>query len=281
MCIIAVKKANQNLPEEKIMERMFLNNSDGAGFCYYLNGEVIIQKGYMTYEDFDKALKKVSEKIDTYATPMIFHFRIATHGGITSGLCHPFPISKKLSDLKQLTTSTQLAIIHNGIIDIKTSKDESDTMAYITEKLAKRYKWDKEFYKNRKQRKVIQGEIGGSRLAFLDGKGGIYTIGDFIEDNGILYSNSSYRERDFFYDFTWGDYTDYEQVTPLYDGYVVTPDKMYEIEEENYFIGKGGRLFEFDYYLGIAFEIEGVPYSPNGFVAKYDEDETIWINVMR
>ena len=102
-----------------------------------------------------------------------------------------------------------------------------------------------------------------------------------MRHNGILYSNSSYRERDFFFDFTWGDYTDYEQVTPLYDGYVVTPDKMYEIEEENYFLGKGGRLFEFDYYLGIAFEIEGVPYSTNGFVAKYDEDETIWINVMR
>ena len=46
-------------------------------------------------------------------------------------------------------------------------------------------------------------------------------------------------------------------------------------------IGKGGKLFEYDFYLDIAFEIEGVPYSPNGFVATFDEDESIWINVMR
>ena len=162
MCIIAVKKANQNLPEEKIMEAMFKHNSDGAGFCYCLNGEVRIQKGYMTYEAFTEALNKVSEKIDTYATPMIFHFRISTHGGITPALCHPFPMSRKMSDLKQLTTATQLAIIHNGIIDIKTRKGVSDTMTYITERLAKRYKYDKEFYKNRKQREIIQSEIGNT-----------------------------------------------------------------------------------------------------------------------
>ena len=173
MCIIAVKKANQLLPDGKIMETMFKNNSDGAGFCYCQDGEVKIQKGYMTCEAFTEALNKVSEKIDTYATPMIFHFRIATHGGITPGLCHPFPMSKKMSDLKQLATSTQLAIIHNGIIDIKARKDASDTMTYITEKLAKRYKWDNGFYKNRKQRKIIQSEIGSSKMAFLNYRGEI------------------------------------------------------------------------------------------------------------
>lgn len=281
MCIIVVKKANQPLPEEKIMQTMFRNNSDGAGFCFCLNGEVRIQKGYMTYETFTEALDKVSEKIDTYATPMIFHFRISTHGGINSSLCHPFPISKYMSDLKCLTASTKLGIVHNGIIDIRARKGISDTMTYITERLAKRYKWDKEFYKSRKQRNVIQTEIGSSKMAFLDYKGDIYTVGDFIEDNGILYSNSSYKERDFFFPFSWEDYTDYEQVTPLYDGYVVTPSQMYEIEDVNYFVGKGGKLFEYDYYLDICFETEGVAYTTSGFVATFDEDESIWMNVMR
>ena len=281
MCIIAVKKANQPLPEEKIIKAMFKHNPDGAGFCYCLNGEVRIQKGYMSYKAFLEALKKVSEKIDTYATPMLFHFRIATHGGINPSLTHPFPISHKTPVLKHLTASTKLGIVHNGIIDIKTRKDVSDTMTYITERLAKRYKWDKEFYKSRKQRKVIQSEIGSSKMAFLDDKGGIYTVGDFIEDDGILYSNSSYKERDYFFKLTWEDYTDYEQVTPLYDGYVVTPSHMYEIEDVNYFIGKGGKLFEYDYYLDICFETEGVAYTPSGFVATFDEDESIWMNVIR
>ena len=281
MCIIAVKKANQPLPEEKIMKTMFKNNSDGAGFCYCLNGDVRIQKGYMTYEAFAEALNKVSEKIDTYATPMLFHFRIATHGGINPALCHPFPISRNFSEQKQLASYTNLGIVHNGIIDISSRDGASDTMTYIAEKLAKRYKWDKGFYKSKKQRAVIQSEIGGSKMAFLDHNGGIYTVGDFIEDNGILYSNSSYMERDYFFKLSWEDYTDYEQVTPLYDGYVVTPSQMYEIEDVNYFIGKGGKLFEYDYYMDICFETEGVAYTTNGFVATFNEDESIWMNVVR
>lgn len=281
MCIIAIKKANQPLPEGKIMETMFKNNSDGSGFCYCMNGEVRIQKGYMTYESFSEAIKKVAEKIDTYANPMIFHFRIATHGGVNPALCHPFQMSKRISELKFTEVTTNLGIVHNGIISINTRKETSDTMEYITRNLYKRYKRDREFYKNKKIRKAILAEIGNSKMAFLDSKGNVYTIGDFIEDNGILYSNSSYKERDFFFDFTWGDYVDYEKVTPLEEGYVVTESRMYEIEDSSYFIGSGGKLFEYDHYLDVCFETKGVAYTTSGFVATFDEDETIWINVMR
>ena len=94
-------------------------------------------------------------------------------------------------------------------------------MTYITEKLAKRYKYDKEFYKSRKQMGIIQSEIGNSKMAFLDGKGGIYTIGDFIEDEGILYSNSSYMEREFSFSFL-DDCTEFTKLMPLDEGYIVT-----------------------------------------------------------
>ncbi len=177
MCIIAIKKANQPLPDAKIMERMFQNNSDGAGFCYCQDREVKIQKGYMTYEAFSEALAKVLEKIDTYATPMIFHFRIATHGGINPSLCHPFPISKNMSDLKHLTVSTSLAIVHNGVIPIKTRNAVSDTMEYITKGLYKRHRRDNRFYKNKKQRKAILAEINNSKMAFSDCEENIYLIG--------------------------------------------------------------------------------------------------------
>lgn len=39
MCIIAIKKKGNPLPSESIMETMFKNNSDGAGFAYHLNGK--------------------------------------------------------------------------------------------------------------------------------------------------------------------------------------------------------------------------------------------------
>ena len=45
MCIIAIKKTNIPLMDEKILKTMFDNNSDGAGFMYNYNNKVIIQKG--------------------------------------------------------------------------------------------------------------------------------------------------------------------------------------------------------------------------------------------
>lgn len=280
MCIIAIKKANQPLPEEKIMETMFKNNPDGAGFCYCYNGEVIIQKGYMTYEAFTEALKKVSERIDTYSTRMIFHFRISTHGGVNPSLCHPFPMSKHMPELKHLTASTSLAMVHNGVIPIKTRKGVSDTMEYITRCLYKRYRRDPGFYKNKNIRKAILTEIGSSRMAFLDCSGNIYTIGEFITDNGIMYSNTSYKERELSFNF-WYDYTDFTKLMPLDEGYIVTEKDMIECEESNYLIGRGGKLYEYDHYFDVAVEIKGAAYNTNGFSASYDEDKAIWMNVIR
>jgi len=136
--------------------------------------------------------------------------------------------------------------------------------------------------------KIIKEEVKGilhirAEVDLLKGLNNehIPSVSDFIEDNGILYSNSSYKERDYFFNFAWGDFTDYEQVTPLYDGYVVTESRMFEVEETNYFLGKGGKLYEYDEYLNICFETNGVAYTTSGFVATFDEDESIWMNVMR
>ena len=96
MCIIAIKKKNKELPDEEIFQTMFKNNSDGAGFMYNHNGKVIIQKGYMTYEEFKEALNKLCTKVDAYTTAIVFHFRIATHGSVSPALCHPFPLSHKI-----------------------------------------------------------------------------------------------------------------------------------------------------------------------------------------
>ena len=278
MCIIAIKKANQPLPVEQIMQTMFRNNSDGAGFCYCQNNEVKIQKGYMTYEAFSEALNKVSEKIDTYATPMIFHFRIATHGGINPALCHPFPISHKTSVLKHLTSSTSLAIVHNGVIPIRTRKSVSDTMEYVTGSFYKRYRRDNRFYKNKKQRKAILAEIGNSKMAFLDCEENIYTIGDFIEDNGILYSNSSYKERAYLFNFSWDDYVDYEKLSPLDDGYIITESKMIECDAGTYFIGKGGKLYEYDYYFDVKLLYVSMTRALHELCVLYDKE---LLNVLR
>ncbi len=279
MCIIAVKKINKPLPEESTFRTMFDNNPDGAGFCYNYNGRVFIEKGFMSYKAFSDTLKRLSETINLNATGMIFHFRIATHGGIRPALCHPFPLSDKLCSLKQLNTTTNLAVVHNGVIPIKTKGAVSDTMEYIRTKLYNRAKNNPEFYKSKRQRKAILAEIN-SKMAFLDCDGNIYTVGDFISDNGIMYSNSSYKEREF--DFClWDDGVRPVIVSPLEEGYIITDETILDCEMGEYFIDRNGKVYEYDFSFDIATEINGSAYNINGYHQMLDMDNMICIDVLK
>lgn len=88
MCIIVVKQAGIAAPSDEMFENMWNHNPYGAGFMYTANGGVCIEKGFMEYKDFYKAYKRVEGKIDTVQTPMIFHFRITTHGGTSPENTH-------------------------------------------------------------------------------------------------------------------------------------------------------------------------------------------------
>ena len=279
MCIIAVKKANQQLPDNKVFETMFKNNPDGAGFMYNYKGKVIIQKGYMSYETFSEALRAVCDTIDTYSIAMVFHFRIATHGGVNQALCHPFPLSGKASHLKRLYGSYELGIAHNGIIPIEPRKGLSDTQEYILTKLTKRAKLHPNFYKSKKQRKAILAEINNSRMAFLDCNGDVYTVGDFVTENGIMYSNTSYMERQFSFRL-WDDYMSFKEVTPVDEGYIISNSNLIECEEGQFYVDKYGKLYEYDYYYDFACEIKGTAYTIHGRPVCFDEDNVIYINVL-
>ena len=277
MCIIAIKKKNVPLPDENIFETMFKNNSDGAGFMYNSKGRVIIQKGYMTYEHFKNGLNRLKGSIDVYHTAIVFHFRIATHGSVCKGLCHPFPLSNKIPVLKHEYSSCKLGIAHNGIISsVKPRKGISDTMEYIASRLTKIEKECPEFYKNKKKRKAILAEID-SKMAFLDGKGDVYTVGNFIDDKGILYSNESNKEIS--YNFKYFDYcTSFIEVSPLDEGYIISNSDIIECEYGQYFIDKYGRVYEYDFCYDFAYKIRGTAYTPCGLPVFFNEDNSIRIN---
>ena len=278
MCIIAIKKKGAPLPNENIMKTMFENNPDGAGFCYNYKGKVIIEKGFMTYRAFSDALKRVDESIDVYKTGMIFHFRIATHGGVKPALCHPFPLTDKLNQLRSIYTYTNLAVVHNGVIPIKTKGAVSDTMEYIRSKLYKRAQNNPEFYKSKRQRKAILAEIK-SKMAFLDCNGDIYTIGDFITDKGIMYSNTSYEERNFYFDFL-NSCGEIVLLTPIEEGYILTSTELIDCEEGLYYIDKHGRLYEYDDYYDFACEVSGTAYTHSGMHVLFDENNAVYVNVI-
>ena len=149
----------------------------------------------MKLKSLKTALRGLEKKVDVTNTPIILHFRITTSGGTSPGNTHPFPITEKLPLLQMTKSKAPLAVAHNGIIDIKPSqKDISDTMEYIISQLAPLYQLKKDFYKHEAGKKLVYNAIK-SKMAIMDGNGYIATIGDFVEADGILYSNASYKAR--------------------------------------------------------------------------------------
>ena len=93
MCIAIYSLKGTDIPREDILKTCFLNNPDGAGFAFNKGGKVHIVKGFMDYKGFISAFKKYDAEFGFKQRGVLIHFRIATHGGVNVGCCHPFPIS--------------------------------------------------------------------------------------------------------------------------------------------------------------------------------------------
>lgn len=193
MCIIASKPAGVEMPDEATLMTMFINNPDGAGLMYAMNNTVNIEKGFMRYEDFEKRLIELDAKYSLKRMSVVMHFRIATHGGVTGENCHPFPVTDNLTLMGKKRSKTNLAIAHNGIIDITPrNKYISDTMEYVASQLAPLSRAMPQFYKNKHAMQMVSNAID-SKMVIMDGKGALYYIGRFEDENGVKYSNGSYR----------------------------------------------------------------------------------------
>lgn len=196
MCIIAFSRIGEPLPSHETMKTMWENNPDGAGFMYALNNKVHIRKGFMKFDELITAINELNElHIDTKAVPFAIHFRIGTHGGNTPQNTHPFPVSRKVKHLRALSYDCDVAFMHNGIIHSVEliKKSISDTMEYGRQILADLYELDPEFYKRKSLQILIEESINNSRMIFLNGKSEFELLGDWIEDNGIYYSNNTFK----------------------------------------------------------------------------------------
>lgn len=219
MCIIVAKKKGVKMPSKNILETCFNKNSDGAGLMYVQNGQVVIDKGYMDFKSFYKRLQKLEKRLGNLTDrAIVMHFRIGTQGKNDKATTHPFPISKNVSDLKAIYFKTDVGMVHNGIISkFNYDKTISDTQLFIKDFVSVIKKLKRDFYTDNSVMNLLKSEIGYSKLCFLDKNENIYYIGDKIEDNGIVYSNSSYKSYVYktpSYAFNY-DYDDY-----LYDDYL-------------------------------------------------------------
>lgn len=198
MCIIIVKPAGVNLPTKKIIKSCFRSNPDGAGIMFSYDGEVRIEKGFMGFKSFWKYHQRM--EFDK-SVPIVYHFRIATAGGTSPGNCHPFPISDSEDLLKSPSVrGEKIAIVHNGILPIKTPLFLSDTQIFIRDTLSGVR--NELIAKNPAVLTLLEMSTKGSRLALLYSDGSIIMQGSgWVPDgSGLVFSNDSYLPRTVWYD---------------------------------------------------------------------------------
>lgn len=150
MCIAIAKPAGLAITK-KILEQCFNCNPDGAGFCVEIDGKLVINKGYFTFEDFYEAFLPYEN------LKALIHFRIRTHGQTDGENCHPFFITD------------DIAFIHNGIIsDVPYHKDKSDTRMFKEHYLQPIVdNYGKEALTSPIISRLIEKFIGGSKFVFM------------------------------------------------------------------------------------------------------------------
>ena len=192
MCIICVSPARTRQPSISQIKMMFLNNPHGAGYMYARDGRVHIHKGFM---DIDSFLSAVKAEHFTAKDSVVYHFRISTQAGVNPEMTHPFPLSNRLPYMKALDVECPCGVAHNGIIRLTsdpTQHEYSDTALFITHYMA-RMVHGLDDLKDAQLLNRIE-RLAGSKLAIMDGSGYIATVGNFINERGLLFSNDSYRE---------------------------------------------------------------------------------------
>jgi len=176
MCVIAVSKGRKLSID--CLQNMWTHNSDGAGIAYIQKDQVIVTKGFMTFDDFLQAYNSIP------TTPHVIHFRLATHGSITPQFTHPFRID--VPDTLELEYKAKKVLFHNGIIRnwerfaqlTNTPLSCSDTYCFVRY-LATLSDQEKEAL-IRKQKY--------SRFVLLSPRS-IILFGNFHRLNGFLFSN--------------------------------------------------------------------------------------------
>lgn len=100
MCVAIYSPKGKQVPNDMLFAGFSINR-DGAGFAYVDKKEkkVVIRKGFMTYNPFQKAYAEACAANPD--TPFIVHMRIRTAGDTNQNNTHPFAIKGG-------------AMIHNG-----------------------------------------------------------------------------------------------------------------------------------------------------------------------
>lgn len=192
MCIICASPKGAPQPTTAQVKTMFAHNPHGAGYMVARNGRVEIHKGFMVLDDL---LRQLDQEQFTPDDVVVYHFRISTQAGGLPSMTHPFPLTATIENCEKLDLTCSVGVAHNGIIHMTSngSKRFSDTAIFISRYMSHIIRHQKDLH-DEALLEVLE-ELTRSKLAILDKSGYLATVGPFIrEENGLLFSNTSYRE---------------------------------------------------------------------------------------
>lgn len=163
MCVIIYKPKGVYMPTESVLNACARANRDGFGFCtptkYYKS---------TSYDKFREQLASVECE-----EPCIMHFRLATHGKVSKGNCHPF----KRGDVY---------FAHNGVLSIVPYIGKTDSETAFIRNI---YPAIKKYGLNSSEcETAVYNTIETSRFAIMQGED-VRLFGLYTKIKGCYYSN--------------------------------------------------------------------------------------------
>ena len=187
MCVICASPIGVRQPSISEIYQMFDQNPHGAGYMVARDGKVEIHKGFM---DVDEFVDQIKAEDFTASDPVVYHFRVSTQAGVNPEMTHPFPLTNQLKNTRALDVVCGCGIAHNGIITLTSDPDEhtySDTALFVVKYLYNLIHKPSDLHDPKLLNQIF--ELAQSKLAIMDGSGYIATVGKFINDRGLLFSN--------------------------------------------------------------------------------------------
>lgn len=212
MCVIIVAPKGVEKNSEflyKSIKNSEKNNTDGMGFTFkkHNSKKIYISKGYKSVQSIIDGIESHNLSLND---ELLIHTRNGNVGSINTDMCHPFVVNKK-DILKNDCFVKSPTLVHNGTFSkyYNSTGNFSDTYNFVYDFLSKEHvlsflKESKEDFKD-----YFKDHIGTSRVALLFPDKDLITIGDFIEDNGYLFSNVGYKNTNYSNRGGYEQYNDY------------------------------------------------------------------------
>jgi len=193
MCVILYKPIGKVI-RANVLNYCFKTNPHGAGYMYPKDDKVIIKKGFMSFHELMESVRDTVQELggSSKQTPVVFHFRISTQGGITPELTHPYPICSSYDEMKQLSSECDIAMAHNGILYECANlaiNDHNDTMEFIRRFANPIIDNNLRFFDDKTLVQELSELSIGSRLIFMTKNGDVLMTGNWHTYEGCHFSH--------------------------------------------------------------------------------------------